>query len=187
MEIADYIVADDRRLVELTLAGDHTAFEYLFNRYRDAIRRLFLQRSTPPEDTDDLLQETFIKVYANLHRYSPEYTFGQWLYTIAKNTHIDFERKRQEDISIDSKFSAPASSAPSPEESLINTQQRSQTERYIERLPQQYRRLFVMRFIDDFSYEEIAEKLHMPMGTVKTRIHRARERMCRFIIEGEKA
>ena len=51
MEIADYIVADDRRLVELTLAGDHTAFEYLFNRYRDAIRRLFLQRSTPPEDT----------------------------------------------------------------------------------------------------------------------------------------
>ena len=165
MEIADYIVADDRRLVELTLAGDHTAFEYLFN----------------------LLQETFIKVYANLHRYSPEYTFGQWLYTIAKNTHIDFERKRQEDISIDSKFSAPASSAPSPEESLINTQQRSQIERYIERLPQQYRRLFVMRFIDDFSYEEIAEKLHMPMGTVKTRIHRARERMCRFIIEGEKA
>ena len=177
MEIADYIVADDRRLVELTLAGDHTAFEYLFNRYRDAIRRLFLQRSTPPEDTDDLLQETFIKVYANLHRYSPEYTFGQWLYTIAKNTHIDFERK----------FSAPASSAPSPEESLINTQQRSQIERYIELLPQQYRRLFVMRFIDDFSYEEIAEKLHMPMGTVKTRIHRARERMCRFIIEGEKA
>lgn len=64
MEIADYIVADDRRLVELTLAGDHTAFEYLFNRYRDAIRRLFLQRSTPPEDTDDLLQETFIKVYS---------------------------------------------------------------------------------------------------------------------------
>ena len=175
MEIADYIVADDRRLVELTLAGDHTAFEYLFNRYRDAIRRLFLQRSTPPEDTDDLLQETFIKVYANLHRYSPEYTFGQWLYTIAKNTHIDFERKRQEDISIDGKFSAPASSAPSPEESLINTQQRSQIERYIELLPQQYRRLFVMRFIDDFSYEEIAEKLHMPMGTVKTRIHRARE------------
>ena len=80
-----------------------------------------------------------------------------------------------------------ASSAPSPEESLINTQQRSQIERYIELLPQQYRRLFVMRFIDDFSYEEIAEKLHMPMGTVKTRIHRARERMCRFIIEGEKA
>ncbi|UKI18170.1 MAG: sigma-70 family RNA polymerase sigma factor [Bacteroidales bacterium] len=187
MEIADYIVADDRRLVELTLAGDHTAFEYLFNRYRDAIRRLFLQRSTPPEDTADLLQETFIKVYANLHRYSPEYTFGQWLYTIAKNTHIDFERKRQEDISIDGKFSAPASSAPRPRRASSTRSNARRSRRYIERLPQQYRRLFVMRFIDDFSYEEIAEKLHMPMGTVKTRIHRARERMCRFIIEGEKA
>ena len=182
MEIADYIVADDRRLVELTLAGDHTAFEYLFNRYRDAIRRLFLQRSTPPEDTDDLLQETFIKVYANLHRYSPEYTFGQWLYTIAKNTHIDFERKRQEDISIDGKFSAPASSAPSPEESLINTQQRSQIERYIELLPQQYRRLFVMRFIDDFSYEEIADCLDLEVGTVKSRIARGRENLRKYLL-----
>ena len=178
MEIADYIIADDRRLVELTLDGDHAAFEYLFNRYGDAIRRLFLQRSTSPEDTDDLLQETFIKVYVNLHRYSPEYTFGQWVYTIARNTHIDFERRRQEDISIDDKFSAPASGGPSPEESLINSQQRSQIE--------QYRRLFVMRFLDDYSYDEIAEKLRLPMGTVKTRIHRARERICRFIKEGEK-
>ncbi len=186
MEIADYIIADDRRLVELTLDGDHAAFEYLFNRYGDAIRRLFLQRSTSPEDTDDLLQETFIKVYVNLHRYSPEYTFGQWVYTIARNTHIDFERRRQEDISIDDKFSAPASGGPSPKESLINSQQRSQIERYIDLLPEQYRRLFVMRFLDDYSYDEIAEKLRLPMGTVKTRIHRARERICRFIKEGEK-
>ena len=79
MEIADYIVADDRRLVELSLAGDDLAFEYLFNRYSDAMRRLFLQRSTSVEDTEDLLQETFIKVYVNLHRYSPSYTFGQWV------------------------------------------------------------------------------------------------------------
>ena len=101
MEIADYIIADDRRLVELTLDGDHAAFEYLFNRYGDAIRRLFLQRSTSPEDTDDLLQETFIKVYVNLHRYSPRYTFGQWLYTIARNTFIDYVRRRQEDMPLD--------------------------------------------------------------------------------------
>ena len=175
MEIEKYIVATDQQLIEFVLGGDSIAFEHLFNRYRDSIYQLYIQRTGGNvDDTNDLLQETFIKVYANLHRYSPEYTFGQWLYTIAKNTHIDFERKRQEDISIDGKFSAPASSAPSPEESLINTQQRSQIERYIELLPQQYRRLFVMRFIDDFSYEEIAEKLHMPMGTVKTRIHRAR-------------
>lgn len=185
MEIAEYIIADDRRLVELSLAGDDMAFEYLFNRYGDAIRRLFLQRSTSVEDTEDLLQETFIKVYVNLHRYSADYTFGQWVYTIARNTHIDFERRRQEDLSIDEKFSSPAASTPSPEESMIRQQQRRQIEHYIEVLPEHYRRLFTMRFLDDYSYDEIAEKLHLPMGTVKTQIHRARERMCRLILEGE--
>ena len=107
MEIADYIVADDRQLARLVLGGDTAAFEYLFDRYRDAIHRLFLQRTGNAEDADDLLQETFIKVYMNLHRYSPEYTFGQWLYTIARNTFIDYVRKRQDDLPIDEKFSSP--------------------------------------------------------------------------------
>ncbi|MEG0499350.1 MAG: RNA polymerase sigma factor, partial [Alistipes sp.] len=94
MEIADYIIADDQRLVELVMQGDDVAFEYLFNRYRDAIRRLFVQRLSGEDDADDLLQETFIKVYINLHRYSTKYTFGQWVYTIARNTFIDFVRRR---------------------------------------------------------------------------------------------
>ena len=101
MEIADYIVAEDRELVSRTLGGDDTAFEYLFNRYRDAIHRLFVQRLGGTNDADDLLQETFIKVYINLHRYSTSYTFGQWVYTIARNTFIDFVRRRQEDLPID--------------------------------------------------------------------------------------
>ena len=63
MEIADYIVADDRALVELVLQGDNIAFEYLFERYKEAIHRLFIQRTNNPLDADDLLQETFIKVY----------------------------------------------------------------------------------------------------------------------------
>lgn len=186
MEIADYIVADDRQLARLVLGGDTAAFEYLFDRYRDAIHRLFLQRTGNAEDADDLLQETFIKVYMNLHRYSPEYTFGQWLYTIARNTFIDFTRKSRSDLPIDERFSAPAATAPTPEESIINSQQRVQIEHYLESLPEQYKKLFRLRFIDEYSYEEIAEKLHLPMGTVKTQIHRARERMCRLITEGEK-
>lgn len=185
MEIDDYIIAEDKQLVTLSLSGDDVAFEYLFNRYSDAIRRLFLHRSTSAEDTEDLLQETFIKVYINLHKYSPNYTFGQWVYTIARNTHIDFERCRQENLSIDEKFSSPAASTPSPEDTLINSQQRSQIEHYIQCLPEQYRSLFKMRFLEDYSYDEIAEKLQLPMGTVKTRIHRARERICALILEGE--
>jgi len=186
MEIADYIVAEDRRLVELVLEGDDAAFEYLFNRYREAIRRLFVARMGGDRDADDLLQETFIKVYINLARYSAEYTFGQWVYTIARNTFIDFVRRRQDDLPIDDRFAAPVSTAPTPEESVINGQRRAQIEHYLDQLEPRYRQLIVMRFFDEYSYEEIAAKLALPLGTVKTRIHRARERMCRLISEGER-
>ena len=185
MEIADYIVAEDRELVDRVLEGDNTAFEYLFNIYRDAILRLFVQRMGGAYDADDLLQETFIKVYINIHRYSADYTFGQWVYTIARNTFIDFVRRRQDDLSIDDRFYAPASSAPTPEESVINLQQRSQIEQYLDRLAPRYRQLILMRFFEEYSYEEIAAKLALPLGTVKTQIHRAREQMCRLIAAGE--
>ena len=187
MEIDDYIVADDRALVGLVLDGDDAAFEHLFNRYRDAIRRLFVQRlGSASDNADDLLQETFIKVYLRLDRYNPDYTFGQWVYTIARNTFIDFTRKSRSDLPIDEHFSSPATTAPTPEESIINSQQRNQIDHYLEQLPEQYNYLFKLRFLDEYSYEEIAEKLQLPMGTVKTRIHRARERMCHLITEGEK-
>ena len=137
-------------------------------------------------DADDLLQETFIKVYINLHRYSTVYTFGQWVYTIARNTFIDFVRRRQDDLSIDERFSSPPSTTPTPEESVISMQQRTQIEHYLERLAPRYRTLIVMRFFDEYSYEEIAANLKLPLGTVKTQIHRAREQMCRLITEGEK-
>ena len=69
MEIADYIVAEDRELVDRVLRGDDTAFEYLFNRYRDAIHRLFLQRLGGSKDAADLLQHTFIQAYTHPHPY----------------------------------------------------------------------------------------------------------------------
>lgn len=186
MEIADYIVADDRRLVDLVLEGDDTAFEYLFNRYREAIRRLFVQRLGGANDADDLLQETFVKVYIHIHRYNPEYTFGQWVYTIARNTFVDFIRRRQDDLSIDERFTAPASNTPTPEESVINGQQKTQIEHCLQRLSPRYGTLIRMRFFEEYSYEEIAAKLSLPLGTVKTQIHRAREQMCRLITEGDK-
>lgn len=144
-----------------------------------------MQRLGGANDADDLLQETFIKVYINIHRYSADYTFGQWVYTIARNTFIDFVRRRQDDLSIDDRFYAPASSAPTPEESVINLQQRSQIEQYLDRLAPRYRQLILMRFFEEYSYEEIAAKLALPLGTVKTQIHRAREQMCRLIAAGE--
>ena len=185
MEVDDYIVVEDRRLAVLALEGDDKAFAHLFNRYRDAIRQLLLQRTGSDADADDLLQETFIKVYIHLDRYNPAYTFGQWVYTIARNTFIDYVRRRSEELPIDERFAAPASSAPTPEENVIRLQQRAQIERYLETLRPHYRELVKMRLFDEYSYEEIAERLRLPLGTVKTRIHRAREQLCRLIRNGE--
>ncbi|MFI3292676.1 MAG: sigma-70 family RNA polymerase sigma factor [Rikenellaceae bacterium] len=186
MEIEDYIIADDRQLVERVIdKGDDVAFEFLFTRYRESIRRLLNSKfgSGGSLDLDDLLQETFIKVYVNIHRYNPQYTFGQWIYTIARNTAIDHCRKRQDELSLEDRLFSSESLAPSPEESVINSQKRAHIENCIVRLPETQQRLFRMRFLDEYSYEEIAEKLSMPLGTVKTNIHRARAQMCRFIGE----
>ena len=158
---------------------------HLMEVYGDGLKRLCCVYLRDMGLAEDAVQETFIKVYMNLHRYSPEYTFGQWLYTIARNTFIDYVRKRQDDLPIDEKFSSPASNTPTPEESVINSQQRHQIELCIARLPENYRRLIRMRFFDEYSYEEIAVKLSLPLGTVKTQIHRARERMCRLIVEND--
>ncbi len=185
MEIEEYIALDDHALVRRVIAGDHAAFEYLFERYGKAIRRLFVQRMGSVAEVDDLLQETFVKVFVHLHRYNPQYTFGQWLYTIARNTFIDHVRKQQEDLTIDERFTAPAATTPTPEERVINEQQRTMIESHLDRMTPRYRRLIVMRFFDEYSYEEIAAKLNLPLGTVKTQIHRAREQMCRLIAQGE--
>ena len=144
------------------------------------------------DDVDDLMQEAFMKAYIKIGLYDPKYDFGAWIYTIARNTFVDFERTRKsialnpENIPLENS-SAQQTSTPTPEDYIINAQQRVQIERYIAMLPEDYRRLFELRFLDEYSYEEIAEKLDMKLGTVKTRIFRVRNMMCRLITQGEEA
>ena len=135
-----------------------------------------------------------MKAFVNINRYNPDYDFGAWICAIAKNTFVDFNRSRRtkalnpdNNLPLDDRCtSAVQSVVPTPEDSIINAQQRAQIERYIAALPIDYRRLFVMRFVEEYTYEEIAEALQMKLGTVKTRIFRVRAMMCNLISEGEK-
>ena len=185
MEIDDYIVASDSSLVELAASGDQQAFEYLFTRYRDALMRLFEQRLGDKAMASDLLQETFIKVYLHIENYSKNYTFGQWIYTIARNTLIDHLRRRTDDISIDERFRIPMATTPSPEESVIMNQSRNHFYSAIEELSEEYRQIIEMRFLEEYSYEEIAEKLGRPINTIKTQIRRAKAAVCKLLLEKE--
>ena len=191
MAIEDYIIATDQELIGRVQDGDSTAFEHLFNRYRDSIYQLYMQRTGGNvDDTNDLLQETFVKVYLNLQRYSSRFTFGQWVYTIARNTFIDYTRRRRDDtVSIDYVGEGIGVSGslggPTPEEHLITHQSQVQLEGLLAKMSPRYRELIELRFFREFSYEEIAAKLSLPMGTVTTQIPRAREQLCRFITENK--
>lgn len=190
MEISNYIVLTDKQMIDLTLEGDNMAFEALFNRYKDAIYKLYLQRTGNDDDSKDLLQETFIKVFLNLERYDSRYTFGQWVYVIARNTFVDFVRRRHDDVSINAFPGAapginPVDTEATPEESIINSQRKLQLEQHLGKMAQKYRTLIELRFFKEYSYEEIAAELDMPLGTVKTQIHRARNQLCRFITESD--
>ena len=185
MEIDDYIVASDATLVDLASAGDQQAFEYLFTRYRDALMRLFEQRLEEKTMASDLLQETFIKVYLHINDYSKNYTFGQWVYSIARNTLVDHLRRKSGDVSLDERFRAPLATSPSPEESVIINQTRAHFYNALEELTPEYRQVIEMRFLEEYSYEEIAEKLGRPLNTIKTQIRRARATICKMIIDKE--
>jgi RNA polymerase sigma-70 factor (ECF subfamily) len=183
-------VATDAGLVEMTLGGDNHAFGHLFDRYGGSLRQIYLARTGGnSDDTDDLIQEIFVKTFVNLNAYDPRYTFGQWIYTIAKNTFIDYVRKRRGDLSIDNTrgeyIRQPVSMTPNPEESIIIVQRQRQLEESLGKMPDKYRQLIELRFFKDLSYEEIAEQLELPMGTVKTQIHRARTQLCNLISRSE--
>jgi RNA polymerase sigma-70 factor (ECF subfamily) len=194
MEIRDYAQMDDRALVRLVVEGDSRALEPLFMRHKDIIYTMLVKRSCNPDDVDDMLQEAFMKAFVNINRYNPDYDFGAWICTIAKNTFVDFNRSRRSkalnpdnNLPLDSRHTNSAqATAPTPEESIINAQQRAQIERYIATLPEDYRQLFIMRFVEEYTYEEIAETLQMKLGTVKTRIFRVRAMMCKLITDGDK-
>lgn len=186
----EYDLHDDNTLAKMVIEGDSIAFDTLFARHSDSIHAMLLKYSGNSDDVNDLMQEAFMKAYLKIGLYNPKYDFGAWIYTIARNTFVDFSRTRKSNALNPQNLSpeidnTTQASAPTPEDYIINAQQRAQIERYIAMLPEDYRQLFELRFLDEYSYDEIAEKLDMKLGTVKTRIFRVRNMMCQLITEGE--
>lgn len=166
----------DFELVGESLSGNAASYGILFDRYRNAVRSMLNCRSAAM--ADDILQETFIKAYLNLDKFNPLYSFPGWLLIIARNLAIDHTRKASRldpALSVDAQTAVIASLAPNPEEEAINNQSRRNLERALEKLTPSYREVLYLRFWSDLSYETIAEKLNLPLGTVKTKIHRARQ------------
>jgi len=179
----------DYELVKSALHGDEKAFARLLNKYKDAIYFMLLKMVNNRSDAEDLTLEAFGKAFKSLHQYSPTYAFSTWLFKIASNNCIDFLRKKKGvHVSIENKEENEntdslklKSKEPNPEERLIRKQKAILLRKVVRKLKPRYQVLVELRYFKEFSYEEIAKTLDLPLGTVKAQLFRAREMLFKMI------
>lgn len=164
--------------------GDQRAYADLVGIYKEPLYFMLLKMTNNPTDADDLTIEAFGKAFKSLHQYTPNYAFSTWLFKIALNNCIDFIRKRRMNtVSIEKVFEnsesqdtkiAFSDDALNPEEDIMKYQKNKMMREFVTRLKPHYRQLIEMRYFDEYSYEEIAEEMNLPIGTVKAQLFRAR-------------
>jgi RNA polymerase sigma-70 factor (ECF subfamily) len=180
----------DADLVALAQQGREAAYRELVRRYERPVFSLIFRMVRDREIAEDLTQDSFIKVLNHIDRYRPEFKLSSWLFKIANNVAIDHLRKRQlETVSIDgsphaasaAEIEATSFDVVARQESALDEMEAkelgSAIERAIERLRPEYRACIMLRHVEGRSYEEIAATLDLPLGTVKTYIHRARHQL----------
>jgi RNA polymerase sigma-70 factor, ECF subfamily len=180
----------DADVVRLAQQGRELAFRELVRRYERPVFSLVFRMVRDRETAEDLAQDAFIKVLNHIDKYSPEFKFSSWLFKIANNVAIDHLRRRRiETISMDGNPNATTAAEVeastielgSDQESALDEMEAkelgSAIERAIATLRPEYRACIMLRHVEGRSYEEIAATLDLPLGTVKTYIHRARHEL----------
>jgi RNA polymerase sigma-70 factor (ECF subfamily) len=179
-------VQDDALVISQARRGEEQAFAELLHRYRAPVFNLCLRMLKNRDDAEDLAQDVFIKVFGMLDRYDERYAFRSWLFKIASNQCIDFIRKnRVKLLSLDEPLAYKGeeierqfpADGPTPAERLEEKELGVVLREVTDELPPHYRSMIVLRHQEHLSYEEIAQLMELPLGTVKARIHRARAMM----------
>ncbi|WP_342647734.1 sigma-70 family RNA polymerase sigma factor [Mucilaginibacter sp. CSA2-8R] len=173
---------NDYQLVLKAREGSQKAYADLMQRYKDSIYFMSLKMVNNREDAMDITVETFAKAFEKLDKYQPEFAFSTWLFRVATNNCIDFLRKKKlSTVSIDNMMDEDddrpmqiKADTLNPEETSIKKQQSKDLKVLIESLPPRYRNLLTLRYFDELSYEEIAQQLDLPLGTVKAQLFRAK-------------
>lgn len=173
----------DKALAKLSVNGSQEASRELVKRYSEKIKKHIGTLVSDTRDTEDISQEVFAKAFQMIESYNPAFAFSTWIYTIARNSSIDFiRRKRVTTRSLELFEGSDEASggdqwAPSPEDHLIYEQEIEKIQKAINLLPDLYRVVAEMRFIHEYAYEEMAKELALPIGTIKSRVRRAKERL----------
>jgi len=177
----------EMHLVKLSRTGDRAAFMELVNLYKDKMHRLAYRMLNNRQDSEDIVQETFMRVYMNLNHYDETQKFSTWIYRIGKNLCIDLLRKKKATRSLDAAeageersrnyYDRLQSADPSPETRYLHTEFREQVYKVLGKLNEKYRLIIALYYLEEMSLQEISEKLGIPVTTVKSRLHRGREQL----------
>ncbi len=183
----DLATATDQQVVEFARSGREAAFRELVRRYQRPVFSLIYRMVRDRELAEDLAQETFIKVLNAIERYRPEFKFSSWIFKIANNATIDHLRRKEldtlsleggPDATTPDRIEATAlkigDTTENPLEELEARELGSAIERAIATLRPEYKACIILRHVEGRPYEEISEVLDLPLGTIKTYIHRAR-------------
>lgn len=175
---------EDDVLVRRARGGDEQAYTELVEKYQRALYFHIMKMIKDKEQVNDLVQEAFVKAFDNLNTYSTNYAFSTWLYRIATNHTIDYLRKKKlKTLSIDEPMKTRdgemqmqlEDESARTDRNIIRKQRQDIVQNAIEDLPPKYRKVIEMRHMEEKSYQEIADVLDLPLGTVKAHIFRARE------------
>ncbi|MEK4145673.1 RNA polymerase sigma factor SigW [Robertmurraya sp. FSL W8-0741] len=173
-----------KKRIKQVLKGDQNAYAEIVEIYKDKVFQLCFRMLGNRHEAEDMAQEAFIRAYVNIASFNIDLKFSTWLYRIATNLCIDRIRKKKPDFYLDAEVSGtdgltmysqvPSDSA-LPEEEVESIELHETIQREIAKLPEKYRSVIVLKYIEELSLNEISKILDMPLGTVKTRIHRGRE------------
>ncbi|SFB24010.1 MULTISPECIES: RNA polymerase sigma factor SigW [unclassified Bacillus (in: firmicutes)] len=172
-----------KRIMEVK-KGDQNAFSEIVEIYKDKVFQLCYRMLGNRHEAEDIAQEAFIRAYVNINSFNMNLKFSTWLYRIATNLCIDRIRKKKPDYFLDAEvsgtdgltmYSQIPSDTPLPEKELESLELQDTIQKEILKLPEKYRSAIVLKYVEELSLNEISEILDLPLGTVKTRIHRGRE------------
>lgn len=170
----------DEDLARLAQQGNQDAFALLVTRYEKQIFSLAYRLVGDYDEAADMAQEAFLRIYQMLHRYDPEKKFFSWMYRVAQNTCLNALNRRPSNVvpveRAEEYFSdTTAGETAEPEKDYLNREIRRNIDRAIAELPDNYRDIIYLRYIEDLSYQQIADTLSLPVSTIETRLFRGKK------------
>ena len=161
--------------MKLCLGGDADAYASLVERYGGRVYNIALRITNDRDAANDCAQEAFIRAYRALHQYDPALPFGPWLFRIATNASLNYvQRWHAHETVVDELPDSPEEQDEGPEATALRREELAEILSAMEELPAPYRAALTLRHMQQLSYQEVADALEIPLGTVKTHLHRAR-------------